>query len=235
MHSLYYGLLRTLLAFLFLYINFPGKTLSKTNDSYYYSKDIIIQDDKAEEKSVFKYYFESKGFKTGKIKIPELNLEVMLKENQFYKRENNVTDVYERINEIREQFGLPTPYQDYVHGYGWSGVFEAKCSKEKAYGYIVLINKNLNKASMVYTKAHENGHFLWYIGKQEIIYQKFKKADLVKSKIHTDEDFGNLCGWIALKIAGYNLDECFIINMENPEEEINLIRLRNLVRNYFLY
>ena len=105
---------------------------------------------------------------------------------------------------------------------------------KKAYGYIVLINKNLNDASMIYTRAHENGHFLWYIGKQEIIYQKFKNSHFVKSEIHTDEDFGNLCGWVALKIVGYNLNECFIINIGDPEAETKVIRLRNLVRDYLL-
>jgi len=222
-----------LLAFLCLYVSFSGTTLSKINEFCDYSTDIIIQD-KAEAKKLFKYYFESKGFKTGKIKIPELNVEVMLEDNQFYKREEDIINVYERINEIRKQFGLPTPYYDYAQGYGWCGVLEAACSREKAYGYIVLINKNLNDASMIYTRAHENGHFLWYIGKQEIIYQKFKNSYFVKSKIHTDEDFGNLCGWVALKIAGYNLNECFIINIENPEAEISLARLRNLVKNYLL-
>ena len=220
MLSLYSASLRILLTFIFIFIHVPERALPIK--------------DKAESKDVFKSYFESKGFNTGKVSIPELNLEVLLEENQFYKREENVADVNERINEIREEFGLCTPYRDYHHGYGWSGVFEAEIEQEKAYVYIVLINKNLNRSSMIYTKAHENGHFLWYIGKQEIVYQKFKKANYVKSKIKTNEDFGNLCGWMALKIAGYNLDECFILNMENPKEEIKLISLRNLVRNYLL-
>jgi hypothetical protein len=231
--SLYSSLIKILLAFCFLFVTLSGERLSNINRFCDNPANIIIQD-KGEAKKLFKYYFESKGFKSGKIKIPELNVEVMLEENQFYKKEEDVVDVYERINDIRKQFGLPTPYHDYARGYGWCGVLEAKCSKEKAYGYIVLINKNLNDASMTYTRAHENGHFLWYIGKQKIIYQKFKKPDFIKSNIHTEEDFGNLCGWVALKIAAYNLDECFIINTENPEAENSLIRLRNLVRNYLL-
>lgn len=230
--SFYSGLIRVLSVFLFLYLAFSGKALSKIDESCYYSPDMI--QDKAEAQKLFKTYFESKGFKTGKIQIPELKVEVMLEENQFFKKEENITDVYERINEIRKEFGLPTPYHDYAQGYGWCGVLEANCSREKAYGYIVLIDKNLNDASMIYTRAHENGHFLWYIGKQEIIYQKFKNPDFIKSQIHTEEDFGNLCGWIALRLAGYNLDECFIINTENPHTEIRLVRLRNLVRNYLL-
>jgi hypothetical protein len=208
-------------------------TFSKINEFCNYSPNTSIQD-KVDAKKLIKYYFESKGFKTGKITIPELNVEVMLEENQFYKKEEDVTDVYERINKIRKEFGLPTPYRDYAKGYGWCGVLEAECSREKAYGYIVLINKNLNDASMIYTRAHENGHFLWFIGKQETIYEKFKNSYFVKSKIHGNEDFGNLCGWVALRIAGYNLNECFIINIKDSEAEIRLTRLRNLVKNYLL-
>lgn len=233
MFSLYAGLKKTLLAFLCLSVSLSGRTLFKINEFCDYSTDIIIQDN-VEAKKLFRNYFESKGFKTGEIKIPELNVEVMLEDNQFYKREENVMDVYERINEIRKQFGLPTPYSNYAKGYGWCGVLEAESSIEKAYGYIVLVNKNLNDASMTYTRGHENGHFLWYIGKQEIIYRKFKNSHTVKSQIHTEGDFANLCGWVAMKIADYNLNECFIINIENPEAETRLIRLRNLVRDYLL-
>jgi hypothetical protein len=231
--SLYSSLIKILLTVCLLFGILSGESLSNINGSYDNATNIIIQN-KAETKKIFKDYFESKGFKTGKIKIPELNVEVTLEENQFYTREEDVEDVYERINEIRKQFRLPTPYHDHVEGYGWCGVLEATCSKEKAYGYIVLIDKNLNDSSMTYTRAHENGHFLWYIGRQETIYQKFKKPELIKSNIQTEEDFGNLCGWVALKIAGYNLNECFIINTKNPEREMKLVRLRNLVRNYLL-
>lgn len=197
------------------------------------STDRPIQD-KEDDKRLIKGYFEGKGFKTGPVKIAELNVDVVLEENQFYKREEDIVDVYERINEIRKEFGLPTPRQDYAHGYGWCGVLEANCSREKAYGYIILISENLNDASRIYTIAHENGHFLRNIGQEKIIYQKFKNTDFVRSRIDTDEDFGNLCGWIALKIAGYNLNDCFIINTDNPEEEMRLARLRNLVEKYLL-
>ena len=113
-------------------------------------------------------------------------------------------------------------------------MFEAECSEEKACGYVILVDKNLNNASMIYTRAHENGHFLRYIDKQEIIYQKFKNSNHIKKSIHSDKDFSDLCGWIALMKAGYDLNDCFVINIDNPEEETRLARLRNLVRNYLL-
>ena len=224
---------KTFFAFLCLFVSLSAKTLSDINKSCDHSPDGIIQH-QVEAKELFRNFFENKGFKTGKIKIPELNVEIMLEENQFYKREENVLDVNERINEIRKQFGLSNPYNDYAQGYGWCGVLEAEYSREKAYGYIVLINKDLNDASKTYTGGHENGHFLWYIDKQEIIYRKFRNSYMVKSKIHTEADFANLCGWVAMKIAGYDLDECFIISVENPEAESRLILLRNLVKNYLL-
>jgi len=101
MCSLYSASLRILLAFLFVFIHVTERALP--------------MQDKAEQKDVFKSYFKIKGFNTGSVSIPELNLEVMLEENQFYKREDNVADVNERINEIREEFGLSTPYRDYHH------------------------------------------------------------------------------------------------------------------------
>jgi len=217
----------------FLCVIFPIKTLSRIVESCEHSFDISSQE-KVDSKRLIKFYFESKGFKTGIIKIPELSVEIRLNDNQFYKLEENVIDVYERINVIRSQFGLAVPYNEHVKGYGWCGVFEAECSQEKAYGYVILVDKNLNDASMIYTRAHENGHFLKYIDKQEIIYQKFKNSNRIKNKIRTDEDFSDLCGWIALKKAGYDLNDCFVINIENPKEETRLARLRNLVRNYLL-
>lgn len=206
---------------------------SPLSESYNHSADNYTQAKSAPTK-ILGDYFVSKGFITGKIKIPELAVEVLLEENQFYKKEKNVVDVYERINEIRKQFGLPVPYSDYSRGYGWCGVLNAECIGEKAFGYIVLVKENLNAASNIYTNAHENGHFLWYIGKQELIYKKFRKPDLVRSHIHTNGDFAVLCGWVAMKMAAYHLEDCFIINSENPELEKKIERIKNLARNYLL-
>ncbi|MBN2244828.1 MAG: hypothetical protein JW755_03180 [Candidatus Aminicenantes bacterium] len=225
---------RLILAFSLFCIISPIKTLSRTHTGCEFSFSNISIQERIDAKGLIRSYFESKGFETGRIKIPELNVEILLKEDQFYKLEDDIVDVYQRINEIRGQFGLPVPYNDHVQGYGWCGVFEAECSKEKAFGYVILVNESLNEASMIYTRAHENGHFLRYIDKQDLIYQKFKNSNHIKNRIHTDEDFSDLCGWIALKKAGYDLNDCFVINIDNPEEETRLARLRNLVRNYLL-
>lgn len=177
-------------------------------------------------------YFTQKGFITGKIEIPELKMEVALKENQFFKKEDNVKDVCERIKEIREEFGLPNPSSECVLGYGWCGFLHAECLERNAYGYIVLIKEGLNDVSRVYTVGHESGHFLWYIGRQAMIYQKFKEPDLVKAQISSNCDFAVLCGWAAVKIAGYNLSDCIIIDVENPEKQERADYLKDLVREH---
>jgi len=205
-----------------------GRTHRHIPEFYSHSADVYIQAKVTPEK-ILENYFASKGFITGNIIIPELGVEVTLQKNQFYKKEEEVADVFERINEVRSQFGLPIPYHDYVRGYGWCGVVYAECSEKKAFGYIVLIKENLNDANKIYTSAHENGHFLWYIGKQEIIYQKFKKPNIVELHIHKNKDFAILCGWIAMKKAGYDLNDCVYINIKNPEIEKNLDRIKNLV------
>ena len=181
---------------------------------------------------ILKNYFEKKGFKTGKIEILELDVEVVLKENQFYKKEGYLADVYARINEIRREFGLSVPYPDFARGYGWCGVLYAEHAGKKAYGYVVLVKENLNDASRIYTHAHENGHFLWYIGEQEKIYQKFRQPDYVKLLIQTNSHFAELCGWIGLKLAGYNLDNCSIQYRKNSKKEKDVEQIKNLLRNY---
>ena len=208
-----------------------GRAYLHLPEFYGHSPEVYLQAKVTPEK-ILENYFTSKGFITGKIRIPELDIEVTLQKNQFYKREEQVAEVFERINEVKSQFGLPITYHDYVKGYGWCGVVYAECSGKKAFGYIVLIKENLNDANKTYTSAHENGHFLWYIGKQEIIYQKFKNPDFVESRIHENRDFAILCGWIAMKKAGYDLNDCVYINIKNPDIEKNLDRIKSLVINH---
>ncbi len=201
-------------------------------ECYIHATEIYIQA-KVAPKKILENYFISKGFITGNIRIPELGAKVTLKKNQFYKKEVDVVDVLERINETRREFRLVITIRDINDPCGWCGEITAKYSEEEAFGYIVLIKGNLNDTSKTYTSGHENGHFLWYIGKQELIYQKFKKPDLIKSRINDDSRFAVLCGWIAMKKAGYYLNDCLIINVNNPEEEKKSDLIKNLVRDYF--
>lgn len=182
---------------------------------------------------ILKRYFTDKGYETGTIEIPELGILVELKKNQFYRKENNVKDVYARINEIRSQFGLQGPHSDDSNGNGWCGVLSADCCEQKAFAYVVLVKRDLNDASRIYTAAHENGHFLWYTNSQELIYKNFTNPEFVKSRVQTNGDFAVLCGWIALKIDDYSLDECFIINNRDKAQEKNIERIKNIVREYF--
>jgi hypothetical protein len=193
----------------------------------------ISDQDKIDPCKILKNYFVQKGFVTGVITIPELGIRVELKENQFYKKEDNVKDVYARINNIRTQFGLSNPYSDTTSGNGWCGVLYAECYEHKAFAYVVLIKDKLNDSSYLYTTAHENGHFLWYIGKQDKIYEKFANPEFVKSRTQTNGDFAVLCGWTAMKMAGFSLKECFILNFRNKAQEKNLERIKNLVEQYF--
>jgi len=167
------------------------------------------------------------------IKIPELGVFVELKKNQFYRKEENVQDIYQRINEIRSQFGLDGPHLDDSNGNGWCGVLSADCSDQKAYAYVVLVKKDLNDASRIYTTAHEHGHFLWYTNKQESIYKKSTNPEFVKSCVKTDGDFAVLCGWLALKMEDYSLEECIIIKSRDKAREKKVERIKNLVIEYF--
>jgi hypothetical protein len=178
---------------------------------------------------VLKQYFESRGFKTGTILLPYLNVRVKLENNCFYRKEEGAVDLNQRINEIRAGFGL-RPYTDTVRCCGWCGVVDSEYNGRKAYGYVVLIKKNLNPPTRIYTHAHENGHFLWYIGKQEKIYQKFKNPHNIRLKISTNDEFAELCGWFALKLAGYDLDKC-TIQWHGKRESSDINKIKKLVRD----
>ncbi len=214
-----------------LQINSTGDISCQSPEYYSNTPNVWIQA-KVKPEKILENYFTSKGFMKGNIVIPELDVEVTLKKNQFYKKEENVGDVLERINEIRREFGLLIPLPDKIDACGWCGKITAECSKEKAFANIILIKEKLNDSSKISTSGHENGHFLWYIAKQELIYKKFKNPDIVKSRVNDEASFAILCGWIAMKKAGYNLDDCFIINIKNPEAEKKSDLIKNLVRDY---
>lgn len=67
-----------------------------------------------------------------------------------------------------------------------------------------------------------------------MIYQKFKNPDLVKTQVLSDCDFAVLCGWAAVKIAGFNLDDCLIINIHDPEREERSDHLKNIVQAHLM-
>jgi len=210
----------------------PGFWLSSPDGSLGLT-EIVHGQDKIDPVQILTTFFLNKGYVTGTVSIPELGIFVKLDENQFYKKEEQVRDVYARINEIRSQLGLSEPYSDASRGNGWCGVLYAECCEQKAFAYVVLIKEKLNGASQIYTTAHENGHFLWYLGHQEKIYKKFTNPEFIKLHTHTNGDFAVLCGWTAMKLAGYSLKECFILNIRDREQEKNIERIKNLVEQYF--
>jgi hypothetical protein len=178
-------------------------------------------------------FFAEKGFRAGEVTLPELDIRVHLARNRFFKREDGVEDVYARINEIRRLFGLSTPYTDAAAGNGWCGMLSAEFGGREAFAYVVLVKRGLNEASRIYTAAHESGHFLWYIDETKKIIERSRKPDLVNSRIRTNDDFAVMCGWIALKTAGYSLKDCMIIRNRDPDKDRRIERIKGLVDEYF--
>ena len=178
---------------------------------------------------VLKQYFHSKGFSSGVIVLPHLGVKVTLEKNQFYKKEENVADIPRRINEIRDIFGFKEPFSKPMRCCGWCGVVDVEYKGQKGYGYVVLVKKQINDFTHVYTHAHENGHFLWYIGKQDIIYKIFKNPSDIRSQISNSDEFAELCGWLAAKRAGFDLEKCTILVGENQDAK-TIIRIKRLVQ-----
>jgi hypothetical protein len=177
---------------------------------------------------VLQQFFHSRGFACGDIALPHLGITVKLEKNQFYIKEENVRDIPRRIKEIREIFGYKGPLPEPAPCCGWCGVVSVEYKGQEGYGYVVLVKKKINDFTHVYTHAHENGHFLWYIGKQDIIYQMFSNPGYICSQISNNDEFAELCGWLAAKRAGFDLRKCTIQNLQNRERK-SIERIKKLI------
>jgi hypothetical protein len=180
-----------------------------------------------------KEFFLSKGFISGKIAIPELRLDVKLGDNQFFKKEEQIEDIFDRLTEIRKEFGLDTPETHKIRGTGFCGVLKAECSGMEAEAHFILIKRGLNPESRLYTLGHEYGHFLWHLKRPELIYGRFNNPELIKSIINSNTKFAILCGWVALKIAGLPLPQSVIKFSPDSETRKLSAEIKELVDLYY--
>jgi hypothetical protein len=163
----------------------------------------------------------------------ELGIEVHLAGHQFYKMEVGIEDVYARLAEIRKEFGLAAPEPQQVKSSGFCGVLKAELSGKDAEAYIILIKRNLNPETRVYTLGHEQGHFLWYLGRQDLIYSYFKRPEAIRNSTIRNSEFAILCGWIAVKNAGYTLSESVIKLSPDQKARERNHRIKEIVDTYY--
>ena len=177
--------------------------------------------------------FRQEGFTTGRIFIPDLDIEVHLAANQFYRQETKVANVFARVNQLKARFGEPSlPYsQAAEHQYGWCGMIELEAESCQAQGFIVLVERNLNPPTRRYTIAHEHGHFLWFLGRQELVYRQFSDPENIARRIDDEEAFAALCGWISLRRAGYELEDLSFRDYD-PEGRQKADHTRELVTRF---
>ena len=79
-----------------------------------------------------KQYFKTKGFRSGNITIPELQLDIQLEDHQFFKKEEEIEDIYDRLTEIRKEFGLDALNINYKCVELKLGVLNEYCEKIKS-------------------------------------------------------------------------------------------------------
>jgi len=199
--------------------------LALTNQDYDQGKVSAYQ--------VLKQYFKTKGFRSGNITIPELQLDIHLEDHQLFKKEEEIEDIYDRLTEIRKEFGLDAPETQKVRSTGFCGVLKAECSGKDAQVYFILIKQNLNPESRIYTLGHEYGHFLWYLGQQELIYSRFNEPEMIRSTINSNKEFAILCSWTALKIVGVSLSNSVIKFSPDRETRERSSQIKELVNLYY--
>jgi hypothetical protein len=182
---------------------------------------------------ILQQYFKDRGFRSGNIKIPELQINIQLADHQFFKKEEEIEDIYDRLTEIRKEFRLEAPETQKVRSTGFCGVLRAECSGKDAQAYFILIKRDLNPESRIYTLGHEYGHFLWYLGQQELIYSRFNEPEMIKSTINSNKEFAILCSWTALKIAGVSLSRSVIKFSPDRETRERSAQIKELVNLHY--
>lgn len=179
-------------------------------------------------------FFRARGFHSGVISIPGLDIDIGIPSRCYYRLETAVEDIDLRLNEIRALFGLPRAGDEAGGAVGWCGAVRAEYGGVRADGYIILIRKQLNAISHLYTLGHEHGHFLWRINLSGLIYRKFDNPVSIAGQIKNDDEFADLCGWIALAHAGYHLESCVFEQFSGYELKSMRHRLR-LVRDHLVF
>lgn len=182
---------------------------------------------------ILQQYFKDRGFRSGNIKIPELQINIQLADHQFFKMEMDIPNVYERVVEIRKEFGLSAHDTAKIRSQGFCGVLKAECRGKKAQAYFILIKHNLNPESRVHTLGHEYGHLLWYLGHQELIYSQFRQPEMIKSTTNSNKEFAILCGWTALKITGISLSRSVIKFSPDRETRERSAQIKELVSLHY--
>ncbi len=141
-------------------------------------------------------------FRGGAVSIPELDVNILLPENDFYRVEY-VADVSKRALDIVSQNAIISSGGPYKNIYGmYLGI---ATGSPGSIGHYLLVDDDLNTETDINIRCHENGHFIWDLNQQNLIYQKFKRSSYVESQVHDTEDFAILCGWVGLRLAGYDL------------------------------
>ncbi len=172
-------------------------------------------------------------FRTGKISLPSLNTKILLQPNQFYKIEY-VEDMAKAMHELFLKYGGDRVILHPKKGHEPVGICLSTCldtfGKERSL-HLILIEKDLNDITRIYVHAHEHGHLIYRLGYSELIYQQCRSPDDLKAKIINDEEFANMCGYIALKRKGHNLRHMtyYVIKKEQAKR---MKRIAQLIHKY---
>jgi hypothetical protein len=152
------------------------------------------------------------NFRSGVVGLPELGVSVELEPHQFYNREE-VEDICDRVRELKlgrvrsgHAYNIePKPRECPLEAKGLVVTLRPSFSPEKTKGYITLVRKGLDRIDNTITAAQQDGRVLWMAEKEAAVYQQFKDPYCMRPYVHTEDDFANLCGFIALSNADYDV------------------------------
>ncbi|MFH1440228.1 MAG: hypothetical protein ABIG89_06670 [Candidatus Woesearchaeota archaeon] len=140
-------------------------------------------------------------FSNGELYFSDLDVRIEAEPERYYK-EMHVKDIRKAEKEFRLKY-FRKNYTGTANPFGWHAIVYNSISKVS--GHLTVVEANLDELNDTLMLSHERGHFIWKIGKQYQIYQKFKDPKAIESEIHYEEDFAYLCGFLGYMKAGYDL------------------------------
>jgi hypothetical protein len=191
------------------------------------------------KKEEIRRFIKKENFRTGRIHLKELNFDLNLLPNQFYRLET-VDNIFDREQEIIDDYSqrdVQITHTSYSRINGLCIPLNNLNLDGRCRANIVLIKEGLSEPTRTYVTGHENGHFVYNMGLKNEFYRVYGVPPYIQEQITDTEDFAMFCGNIAMANAGYLLSKIKSVSpipsMLEKEEKARKLAMEVLPEEFY--
>lgn len=147
-------------------------------------------------------------FKAGKIILPGINVEVNLRDNQFYRNDGLVKDIdthgKDALGEL-EKLGSKTKYNNNHTKGGHCMIY----NDNKGDQYVIMAVKEINNIINIFNTGHESTHAICALGQKEKLTEALKRKGFKINpfkKYKCKEEQAHLGGLFALYLQDEDVE-----------------------------